>query len=173
MTDNLSRRVRPHIVIGGSVAIAVVLASVAAVMWVLFPRTAELGAGQLALNIDRNLVTPIGVTRRFPRDARAVYVTATVSNAPLGTKVRATLYEAATDRSSGTFEVVAVGTRNVGFEFTPGARGWSPGRYEIRLFLNGTEKERLPFDVVGEAADLGIVSNPSRAGFRSQSVRAP
>lgn len=154
MTDKLSARVRPRIVIGGSIAVLIVLASLGAAIRILFPQTAELGAGQLAFNIDRNLVTPIGITRRFPRDARAVYVTATVSDAPLGTKVRASLYEAATDRYNGSFEVVAVGTRNVGFEFVPDAKGWSAGRYEIRLFLNGSETERLPFDIVAETALL-------------------
>ena len=152
MNDRLSVRVRPRIVIGGTIAVLMVLIALGATFRVLFPQTAELAGGQLALNIDRNLVTPIGVTRRFSQHAEAIYVTATVSNAPLGTKVRATMHEAATDRFTGSFELVAVGTRNVGFQFTPAANGWSPGKYEIRLFLNGKEKERLSFDVVTETA---------------------
>ncbi|MBI3262442.1 MAG: hypothetical protein HYZ58_04740 [Acidobacteria bacterium] len=145
------RRIRIPVVAGGVVA-GLLLATLGVSFRFLFPRDATLAGGQLARNIDRRLITPIDITRRFPRDASAIYVTATVSHAPLGTKVRASLYELSTDRSASSFELVTVGTRNIGFEFLPAPAGWSLGKYEMRLFLNGEEAERLPFDVVTETA---------------------
>lgn len=147
------KHIRISAVAGGVVAVLMTI-TIGVTIRTLFRPNAELAGGHLARNIDRHLVTPIDVTRRFPRNAPAIYVTATVSHAPLGTKVRASLHELATDRSASSFELVAVGTRNVGFEFLPAAAGWTLGKYEIRLFLNGSEAERLPFDVVSETAAL-------------------
>lgn len=145
--------VRIPVVAGGVLAVLLTV-TLGATIRFLFRPNAELAGGHLARDIDRRLITPIDITRRFPRNAPAIYVTATVSHAPLGTKVRASLYEVATDRSASSFDLVAVGNRNVGFEFLPAAAGWTLGKYEIRLFLNGAETERLPFDIVAETAEL-------------------
>ncbi len=110
--------------------------------------TANLSEETMASAINPETKAPVTPATSFTSDAADIYATAKLSTAPADTAIRATLhYLEGGDRQVLETDITADGTRYVAFTFSAPAVGWPAGQYEVRLFVNGKETKRLPFNV--------------------------
>jgi hypothetical protein len=110
--------------------------------------TATLAEAQTAIAIHPETQAPTEPARTFSEEAQAIYAAAKLSSAPDGTKVKATFhYLENGENEIASNEIEAGGERWLSFTLSPAATGWPLGQYEVRLYLNGDEVDRLPFNV--------------------------
>lgn len=128
----------------------------------------------MANAVDPETKAPVASVTSFAPDAPAIYATAKLSHAPEDTKVKATFhYLEGGDRQIMESEVTAEGTRYVMFLLTPPAAGWPAGQYETRLFLNGKEGKRMPFNVAGPLAPALAATAPPAPPDASATPQVP
>ena len=88
----------------------------------------------------------------FAPDAPVIYLTMFLSQAPEGTKIRVDWFflgdESGEERLIIPAELDTFGTRQLAFNMKPGTGDLPAGEYEARVYLNGEEFERVPFEVV-------------------------
>lgn len=138
--------------------------------------TANLSEETMASAINPETKAPVTPATSFAPDAADIYATAKLSNAPADTAVRATLhYLEGGDRQVLETDITADGTRYVAFTFSAPTAGWPAGQYEVRLFLNGKEAKRLPFNVAPPqaAAQPSIEPTVQPAAMVEQTKPAP
>lgn len=115
--------------------------------------TARLSEGKMASAINPETKAPTAPASTFVSEAPAIYATAKLSNAPEGTKVKATFhYLESGERQIAEDEVQAGGSRYVAFTLSAPVTGWPAGQYETRFYLNGKEIQRQPFNIASASA---------------------
>jgi hypothetical protein len=124
--------------------------------------TANLSEETMASAISPDTKAPVRPATSFSPDTPDIYATAKLSHAPADTAVKATLhYLEGGDRQVLETAITAEGTRYVAFTFSAPTAGWPAGQYEVRLFLNGKEGKRLPFNVAPPQAAALPVTQPA------------
>jgi hypothetical protein len=112
--------------------------------------TARLSEMRAARGVDPKLQSPVGVGETFGPEARPIYLTVKLSDAPAGTQVKITAYFL----GNGQPQQIAVqefpdvnGTGYLSSKITPPASGWFIGRYQAVFQLNRKEQGAIGFTV--------------------------
>lgn len=136
--------------------------------------TAKLSEAQTARAIHPETQAPTEPTRTFSEEVQEIYAAAKLSSAPEGTKVKAVFhYLENGDHSIATDEVEAGGERWMSFTLAPTASGWPLGQYEVRLYLNGDEVDRLPFNVAPGTQAARTAAAPQAVVSAPRQTRSP
>lgn len=110
--------------------------------------TANLSEYTMCTGVEKDTYKPVGATDTFKPDTPTIYVTTKLANAPSDTLVKFDWYYL---EDGETFidgvEVKADGTRYLMSNLSKPTKGWPTGKYEVRVFLNGKEANRVPFTV--------------------------
>jgi hypothetical protein len=114
--------------------------------------TARLSDATMASAINPDTKAPVTNAVTFATDTATIYATVKLSNAPDGTKVKATFhYLEGGDRQIFEYEMTSEGTRYLAFSLSRPTNGWPAGQYETRFLLNGKPGPRVPFNVAPAA----------------------
>lgn len=112
--------------------------------------TARLSEMRASRGVDPKLQSPVGVSDTFGPEAKPIYLTVKLSDAPSGTQVKITAYFL----KDGQPQQIAVqefpdvyGTGYLSFKITPPASGWFIGRYRAVFQLNRKEQGAIEFTV--------------------------
>jgi hypothetical protein len=112
--------------------------------------TARLSEMRASRGVDPKLQSPVGVSETFNPDARPIYLSVKLADAPQGTQVRIVAYFL----QDGRPQQIAVqefpdvyGTGYLSSKITPPAAGWFIGRYRAVFLLNGKEQGAIGFTV--------------------------
>ena len=112
--------------------------------------TARLSEMRAARGVDPKLQSPVGVSDTFGPEAKPIYLTVKLSDAPPGTQVKIIAYFL----QDGQPQQIAVqefpdvyGTGYLSFKITPPASGWFIGRYKAVFQLNRKEQGAIGFTV--------------------------
>ncbi len=138
--------------------------------------TATLTEAQTARAIHLESQAPTEPASTFSEEAQAIYAAAKLSYAPDGTKVKATFhYLENGDNEIASDEIEAGGERWLSFTLSPAATGWPLGQYEVRLYLNGDEVDRVPFNVAPgtQAARTAAPPQPTVSAPRETRIPPP
>lgn len=98
---------------------------------------------------------PKELGEEFMPDTPVVYLTMLLTQAPDGTKIRVDWYflgAGEEERLIIPAELETHGTRQLAFNMKPGTGDLPAGKYEARVYLNGSEFVRVPFKVIGQPA---------------------
>ena len=117
--------------------------------------TARLSEMRASRGVDPKLQSPVGVSDSFGPEAKPIYLTVKLSNAPQGTQVRITAYFL----SGGQAQQIAVqefpdvyGTGYLSLKVTPPASGWFIGSYKAVFQLNRRDQGSIGFTVAAAKA---------------------
>lgn len=117
--------------------------------------TARLSEMRASRDVDPKLKSPIGVSDTFGPEAKPVYLTVKLSDAPQGTQVRITAYFL----PGGQPQQIAVqefpdvyGTGYLSLKITPPASGWFIGNYKAVFQLNRKDQGSIGFTVAAAKA---------------------
>ncbi len=112
--------------------------------------TARLSEMRASRGVDPKLQSPVGVSETFDPEAKPIYLTVKLSDAPPGTQVKIMAYFL----QDGQPQQIAVqefpdvyGTGYLSFKITPPATGWFIGRYQAVFHLNRKEQGTIGFTV--------------------------
>ena len=112
--------------------------------------TARLSEMRAARGVDPKLQSPVGVSETFGPEAKPIYLTVKLSDAPSGTQVKIIAYFL----KDGQPQQIAVkefpdvyGTGYLSLKITPPASGWFIGRYKVVFHLNRKEQGAIGFAV--------------------------
>jgi hypothetical protein len=131
------------------------------------PGAARLSEMRASRGVDPKLQSPVGVSETSGPEARPIYLTVKLADAPQGTQVKITAYFLA----SGQPQQIAVqefpdvyGTGYLSFKITPPASGWFIGRYQAVFQLNRKDQGSIVFTV---AALRAAAAPPAYRTFSS------
>jgi len=117
--------------------------------------TARLSEMRASRGVDPKLQSPIGVSETFGPEAKPIYLTVKLSDAPQGTQVRITAYFL----PGGQPQQIAVrefpdvyGTGYLSLKITPPASGWFIGNYKAVFQLNQKDQGTIGFTVASAKA---------------------
>jgi len=113
--------------------------------------TAKLAEMRTSRAVDSKLQSPIDISDTFSAEAKPVYITAKLLNAPQGTQVKIVVFYL----DKGGPRQIAVqdypdiyGTGYFSFKLNPPAAGWFIGKYKVIFHLNQKEYGIIGFTVV-------------------------
>ncbi len=116
---------------------------------------ARLSEMRAARGVDPQLQSPVGASDTFGPEAKPIYLTVKLSDAPSGTQVKITAYFL----KDGQPQQIAVqefpdvyGTGYLSFKITPPASGWFIGRYKAVFQLNRKDQGSIVFTVAAPKA---------------------
>jgi hypothetical protein len=149
-----------------------ILAAVLICLWAAALAPAEsparLSEMRASRGVDPKLQSPVGGSETFGPEAKPIYLTVKLSDAPPGTQVKITAYFLL----GGQPQQIAVqefpdvyGTGYLSFKITPPATGWSIGSYKAVFQLNRKEHGSIGFTVV--AAKAAAPPSPAYRTFSS------
>ncbi len=122
--------------------------------------TARLSEMRTSRSVDPKLQSPIGVTETFGPEAKPIYLSVKLSDAPQGTQVKIVAYYL----QNGTLQQIAAqnfpdvyGTGYLSSRINPPSTGWFLGKYKAVFYLNGQEQGSIWFSVVSDKAGPGPV----------------
>ncbi len=127
--------------------------------------TASLSEATMCLAVDSQS-KPVNPTTEFAPNSPEIFCSVKLSNAPGDTEVRSEwIYvrgelDGVTDYTIDTLTISSEGTRYVEFSLGIPDNGWPVGEYMLMLYIDGKEKESLPFTVEGAPIS---VTNPTMA----------
>jgi hypothetical protein len=129
---------------------------------------ARLSEMRASRGVDPKLQSPVGVSETFGPEARPIYLSVKLADAPQGTQVKITAYFLA----NGQPQQIAVqefpdvyGTGYLSFKITPPASGWFIGRYQAVFQLNRKDQGSIVFTVA--AARAAAPPSPAYRTFSS------
>jgi len=118
--------------------------------------------------VDPKLQSPVGVSETFGPEAKPIYLTVKLADAPQGTQVKITAYFL----QDGQLQQIAVrefpdvyGTGYLSLKITPPASGWFIGRYKAVFQLNRKDLGSIGFTVA--AAKAAAPPSPAYRTFSS------
>lgn len=115
--------------------------------------------------------SPVNETDRFTPQSPVIYVTAKISKAAAGSRVKGEFYYLEEgEKKFAEFQTGEVeGTRYVFFELTPPENGWPAGEYKAVVSLNDSAKGETRFKVIGDAVTKkqAILSQAAKTERRS------
>ena len=130
--------------------------------------TARLSEMRAARGVDPKLQSPVGVSETFGPEAKPIYLTVKLSDAPSGTQVKILAYFL----QDGRPQQIAVqefpdvyGTGYLSSKITPPAAGWFIGSYKAVFQLNRKEQGTIGFTVA--KAKEAAPPSPSYRTFSS------
>ncbi|TAK13233.1 MAG: hypothetical protein EPO35_10550 [Acidobacteria bacterium] len=131
--------------------------------------TAKLSEETMASAINPDTKAPVTKAVTFAPDTGTIYATVKLSNAPEGTKVKATFhYLEGGDRQIFDYEMTSEGTRYIAFSLTRPTNGWPVGPYETRFLLNDKPGPKVPFNVAPSAASAATPNATPTKLFRDE-----
>jgi len=107
----------------------------------------------MASEVDSSNI-PVQTASVFTDDVSTIYCCAKLCNAPADTRVKAEWIYVGGEHSdllnSILFEdsLIGSGTRHLKFSQNRPSSGWSLGKYEVVLYLNGEQNRVVPFSIV-------------------------
>jgi len=120
--------------------------------------TAKLAEMRTSRAVDPKLQSPIDVSDTFSAEAKPVYITAKLLNAPQGTQVKIVVFYL----DKGGPRQIAVqdypdiyGTGYFSFRLNPPAAGWFIGKYKVIFHLNKKEYGIIGFTIVAGKSTPG------------------
>jgi len=120
--------------------------------------TAKLSEMRTSRSVDSKLQSPIDVSDTFSAEAKPVYITAKLLNAPQGTQVKIVVFYL----DKGGPRQIAVqdypdiyGTGYFSFKLNPPAAGWFIGKYKVIFHLNKKEYGIIGFTIVAGKSTPG------------------
>ena len=115
--------------------------------------SASLTEATMASEVDSSNI-PVQTASVFTDDVSTIYCCAKLSNAPADTRVKAEWIYVGGEHSdllnSILFEdsLIGSGTRHLKFSQNRPSSGWSLGKYEVVLYLNGEQSSVVPFSII-------------------------
>lgn len=116
---------------------------------------ARLSEMRASRGVDPKLQSPVGVSETFGPEAKPIYLSVKLSNAPQGTQVKITAYFL----PGGQPQQIAVkefpdvyGTGYLSLKITPPASGWFIGRYQAVFQLDRKDQGSIVFTVAAPKA---------------------
>jgi hypothetical protein len=121
---------------------------------------ATLSEATMALSVD-SMSKPVESASVFESDTPEIICSVLVSNAPAGTELLSEWYyvsgewQGVTNRLVGSVPVAVQGTQYAALSLTVPDEGWPAGQYQVKLYLNGSLQDAVPFSV--ESAPITAV----------------
>ena len=116
------------------------------------PGGGSISQATMALGVDAQS-KPVNPTTTFAANTPEIYCSVLVSNAPAGTELLSEWYyvsgewQGVTNRLVGSIPFVTQGTQYVSLSLLIPDEGWPGGQYQVKLYLNGSLQEAVPFTV--------------------------
>lgn len=131
--------------LGVVIAVALLFASCSASF-----TTANFKNLQMASEVDEATNQPLTKTDTFHADSPMIYLTGSIANAVVGSKIKAEwLYVEGTspvDIDSTELELKEINT-DFAFSLSKPDKGWPAGKYEVKLSIGDEYKQSVPFTV--------------------------
>lgn len=125
------------------------------------PGGASLSEATMTFSVDA-MSRPLEPTGVFPADTAELICSVLVTNASAGTQLLSEWYyvsgewQGVTNRLVGTIPVAVQGTQYAALTLTIPDEGWPAGQYQVKLYLNGTLQDAVPFEI--EPAPISAVT---------------
>ncbi len=125
---------------------------------------ASITSATMTLEVDAQS-KPTAPTSSFEADTPEITCSVLVSNAPAGTELLSEWYyvsgewQGASNVLVGSVPYVTQGTQYIALSLIIPDEGWPVGQYQVKLYLNGTLQEAVPFSI--EAAPITAVMSMS------------
>lgn len=114
----------------------------------------------MALGVDANY-RPVNPTSTFKSTTPELFCSINVSGLAVGSEVLSEWYyvsgewQGVTNRLIGTVPIVTQGTEYISLSLLIPDEGWPGGQYQVKLYVNGSLQEAVPFSV--ESAPISAV----------------
>jgi serine/threonine protein kinase len=106
-----------------------------------------IGSFKMSTGVNNDTMKPVNITSQFTPTTQVLYVTAKLDNAPEKTNIKFEWYFMGANQLIDTAVLTTGGTRYISSNLNRANNAWPVGKYEVRIYVNGTPVKILPFIV--------------------------
>jgi hypothetical protein len=101
----------------------------------------------MCTGVNNNTMEPVNITSQYTPTTQVFYVSAKLDNAPEKTNVKFEWYFMGANQLIDTAVVTTGGTRFISSNLSRSNNAWPVGKYEVRIYVNGSPVKIVPFVV--------------------------